>query len=132
MNQIELKTKEQAKERHQTEFKTKEQVKEELKQLLLEIKKALPKEGTLRDILMNKSDDIRVYLDKWKSLDEIKIEDVTIKIFREVQYLIDVDIDIERAITYSFVLVCDEILAVNEKNAGVAVLEIKNLKLREL
>ena len=112
--------------------KTKEQVKEEVKRLLIEVKKELPLENTLREILMSRSEDIRVYVEGWRSLTEIRVEDMVIKCYKEKKYTIDVDIDIEKLITYTFLFTCDEVLAYNIKNAKVATLEIKNLKIKAL
>jgi len=57
---------------------------------------------------------------------------MVIKCYKEKKYTIDVDIDIEKLITYTFLFTCDEVLAYNIKNAKVATLEIKNLKIKAL
>ena len=116
----------------QIELKTKEQVEEELRKLIIKVKREMPKEGSFREILMSERKNIHVYVENWKSLTEIKAEDTVFKIFKEREYLIEIDIDIERAVTYSYIFMCDEIVAYNKRNAKVATIEIKPLKLKAL
>jgi hypothetical protein len=111
--------------------KTKEEIMEELKRLILEVKKELPIENNLREILMSKNENIRVYVEGWKLLTIVQIEDVLIKIFKDKVYIIDVD-DSEKLVTYSYLFECDEIQAYNKKNAKVATLEIKNMRIKAL
>ena len=112
--------------------KSKEEVKKELKKLLIEIAKELPLEGDLRDILMDRRDDLRVYIEHWKAVVDMKVEDVVISEFKDIVFEIDVDVDIENPTIYTFLLKCDIVSAHNEKNFKTTTLQIKNMKLKEM
>jgi hypothetical protein len=113
--------------------KTKEEIMEELKRLILEVKKELPIENNLREILMSKNENIRVYVEKWRDFTSIEIDnELIIKVYRGKLYIIDVNVDSERLITYSYLFECDEIQAYNKRNAKVATLDIKNMRIKAL
>jgi hypothetical protein len=112
--------------------KSKEEVKKELKKLLIEIAKNLPLEGDLRDILMDRRDDLRVYIEGWKAVVDMKVEDVIISEYKDIVFEIDVDVDIENPTIYTFLLKCDIVSAHNEENFKTATLQIKNMKMKEV
>jgi protein-arginine kinase len=116
----------------QIELKTKEQVEVELRKLIIKIKRELPKEGSFREILMDKRKNIHVYIENIGDVTKIRAEDTAFKIMKGKEYLIDIDIDIERAVTYSYIFVCDEIVAYNKTNAKVATVGMRPLKLKAL
>jgi hypothetical protein len=81
---------------------------------------------------MDRRNDLRVYIDHWDAVVDMKIEDMVISEFKGIVFEIDVDVDLDDDIIYRYLLKCDLVSALNEENFKTTTLQIKNMKLKEV